>query len=85
MVRFSDGGKGFEGRAPRATKAQLKVREDDQKAVEAKQARKKATRQKIVIGGALMALADAGNITAQQLLDQIQAGLPPRDLAAFKD
>lgn len=84
MVQISSGGNGFEGRAPRATPAQMKIREDDEKAVKAKQARKRATRQKIIIGGGLVALAEGGNLTARRLLEEIKAALPPRDLAAFK-
>lgn len=84
MVQFSNGGKGFEGRAPRATAAQLKAREDDAAAVKAKQDRKRATRQKIIIGGALMALAAGGDATAQRLIDRIKAALPERDSVAFK-
>ena len=85
MVQFSDGGEGFAGRAPRATPPQMKAREEDKAAVKAKQARKRSTRQKIILGGGLLALAAGGNITAQQLIEQIKAGLPERDSAAFKD
>ena len=58
-VKFSDGGKGFLGRAPRPTPEQMQARKRDAAAAKAAQLRKQQTRQKIVLGGALVAMAEA--------------------------
>lgn len=74
-VKFSDGGKGFLGRAPRATLEQMQARKRDAAAAKAAQLRKQQTRQKIVLGGALVAMAEAGDPEAQRLRDRIMASL----------
>lgn len=74
-VRFSDGGPGFLGRAPKATPEQMRARKQDAAAVKAAQLRKQLTRQKIVLGGALVALAEAGDPEARRLRDKIIRGL----------
>lgn len=71
-VKFSTGGSGFLGRAPKATPEQMKVRKQDQNAAEMAQLRKKQTRQKIVVGGALWQMAHSGNDPeAKRVLDRI--------------
>lgn len=74
-VKFSDGGKGFFGRAPRPTPEQMQARKRDAAAAKATQLRKQQTRQKIVLGGALVAMAEAGDPEAQRLRDRIMASL----------
>ncbi len=74
-VKFSDGGKGFLGRAPRPTPEQMAARKQDAAATKAAQLRKQQTRQKIVLGGALMAMAEAGDPEAQRLRERIMASL----------
>jgi hypothetical protein len=51
-VKFSDGGKGFFGRAPRPTPEQMQARKRDAAAAKATQLRKQQTRQKNRAGGA---------------------------------
>lgn len=75
VVKFSDGGKGFLGRAPRPTPEQMQARKQDATAATAAQLRKQQTRQKIVLGGALVAMAEAGDPEAQRLRDRIMASL----------
>lgn len=76
MVKFSSGGLGFLGRAPRATPEQMRVRKQDQAAARAAQLRKQQTRQKIVLGGVLWQLAKDGNDPeAARVLDRILKGL----------
>jgi len=84
MVKFSSGGAGFVGRAPRATTEQKAARDQDAKAVKASAERKKLTRQKVILGAGLMALAAAGDREALALLDRIKANLPERDKVAFR-
>lgn len=74
-VKFSDGGKGFLGRAPRPTPEQMQARKRDAAAAKAAQLRKQQTRQKIVLGGALVAMAEAGDPEAQRLRDRIMSSL----------
>ena len=74
-VKFSDGGKGFLGRAPRPTPEQMQARKRDAAAAKAAQLRKQQTRQKIVLGGALVAMAEAGDPEARRLRDRIMASL----------
>lgn len=74
-VKFSDGGKGFLSRAPRPTLEQMQARKGDAAAAKAAQLRKQQTRQKIVLGGALVAMAEAGDPEAQRLRDRIIASL----------
>lgn len=74
-VKFSDGGKGFLGRAPRPTPEQMQARKRDAAAAKAAQLRKQQTRQKIVLGGALVAMAEAGDPEAQRLRERIMASL----------
>lgn len=76
MVKFSDGGPGFVGRAPRPTAAQMQARKQDEAATTAKDLRKRQTRQKIVIGGALWQLANIeDDPEARRVLDRILQGL----------
>lgn len=76
MVKFSNGGEGFRGRAPRATSAQIEIRKQDEAAVKAAKDRKAQTRQKIVIGGALWQLAHSEHDPeAKRVLDRILKGL----------
>ncbi len=84
MVQISDGGPGFSGRAKRATPDQMKARKADEAATKAKQARKLDTRKKIIMGGALMALAKAGDPAAWQLVQKIIQTLPERDRATVE-
>ena len=70
-VKFSDGGKGLLGRAPRPTPEQMQARKRDTAATIAMQLRKQQTRQKIVLGGALVAMAEAGDPEARRLRDRI--------------
>ena len=74
-VKFSDGGKGFLGRAPRPTPEQMQARQKNAAAIKAAQLRKQQTRQKIVLGVALVAMAEAGDPEAQRLRDRIMASL----------
>jgi hypothetical protein len=75
-VKFSAGGFGFLGRAPKATPEQMKIRKRDQDAAEATKLRKHQTRQKIVLGGSLMHLANVEHDPeARRVLDRIILGL----------
>lgn len=74
-VKFSDGGRGFLGRAPRPTPEQMQARQRDAAAAKTAQLRKQQTRQKIVLGGALLAMAEAGDPEARRLRDRIMASL----------
>ena len=75
-VKFSNGGSGFEGRAPKATPDQMKARKQDEAAVKAAKDRKAQTRQKIVLGGALWQLAHSEHDPeAKRVLDRIIKGL----------
>lgn len=86
-VKFSDGGSGFKGRAPKATPQQMKARKQDEAAVKAAKARKAQTRQKIVIGGALWQLAHSEHDPeARLLLDRIIKSLTREvDRKLFQD
>lgn len=76
-VKFSDGGSGFVGRAPKATPDQMRTRKQDEAAIKAAKDRKAQTRQKIVLGGALWQLAHSGHDPeAKQVLDRIIKSLP---------
>lgn len=84
-VKFSDGGKGFLGRAPRPTPEQMQARKRDAAAAKAAQLRKQQTRQKIVLGGALVAMAEAGDPEACRIRDRIMASLTREaDRKAFR-
>lgn len=75
-VKFSTGGLGFLGRAPKATPEQMKARKQDEAAVKVAKDRKAQTRQKIVIGGALWQLAHSEHDPeAKRVLDRILKGL----------
>ena len=82
QIRFSDGGDGFKGKAPRATPAQLAAREDRATAIEANRVRRLDTRRKVVLGGAVMALARQSSDMAQ-MVDIVIKHMPERDRALF--
>lgn len=76
-VKFSDGGSGFLGRAPKANPEQMNVRRQDEAAVKVAKDRKAQTRQKIIIGSALWQLAHSEHDPeAKRVLDRIIKELP---------
>ena len=84
-VKFGSGGRGFLGRAPKLTPAQLAAREVDGAGRDRARARRLRTRQHIVIGAALAELAERGDPDAARLRRHIVAGLTRKqDLELFK-
>lgn len=81
-VRFSDGGKGFLGRAPRPTEAQMQARKERADALEAGKARRLDTRRKVVLGGALIAAARTHPEVAR-MVDALVSQMTDRDKALF--
>lgn len=83
-VKFGSGGKGFWGRAPQPTPAQVAVRESDRQTQERSAARRLRTRQSIVVGSALIEMAERGDPDAARLRERILAGLTrEQDLKVF--
>lgn len=81
-VRFSDGGKGFLGRSPRPTKAQLEARQERAEAVKADKARRLDTRRKVVLGGALIALARS-QPDVVSAINRLISTMPEKDRKLF--
>ena len=73
-------------RPPRKlTDAQKKALNERRGAMEKKKARKLDTRRKVILGGALIARARAGQLDAQSMLQEIYDTLPEREKSAFTD
>jgi hypothetical protein len=81
-VRFSDGGKGFQGRSPRPTKDQLEARKERAKAVKADKDRRLDTRRKVVLGGALIAAARA-HPDVLKMVDALIHHMPEKERKLF--
>lgn len=83
-VRFTDGGTGFLGRPPRITEAQRAAKKAQEEASGAAKHRRLDTRRKVVLGGALIALAREGRIDPKFVLQMIGT-MSDRDQALFED
>ena len=83
-VRFTDGGTGFLGRPPRATEAQRAAKKAQEEAMEVAKHRRLDTRRKVVLGGAVIALAREGTIDLKAVR-LIISHMSDRDKALFED
>ena len=81
-IRFSDGGTGFLGRAPRPTDAQMQARQERAEALDANKARRLDTRRKVVLGGTLIGAA-RDHPDVAKLVDALVSQMPDRDRKLF--